>query len=142
MQFANRVYAWEDVPEDVEVVEEEEEEDVPEEDYLEHKRLLSLLSMSRRIEKELGSLRMEKGWNDHSEEEGTISDQSMGGEISENYSNSKISILQRSRAVCDESMEEDGKIGENYSRVLSRNHFAKSFQNIGIFGSQQLEAEL
>jgi len=69
VQFANRVYAWEDVSEDVEVEEEEEEEDVPEEDYLEHKRLLSLLSMSRRIEKELGSLRMEKGWNDHSEEE-------------------------------------------------------------------------
>ena len=138
VQFANRVYAWEDVPEDVEVVEEEEEEDVPEEDYLEHKRLLSLLSMSRRIEKELGSLRMEKGWNDHSEEEGTISDQSMGGEMSENYSG-KSSILQRSRAVSDESMEEDGRIGENYSR---RNYFVKSFQNIGIFGSQQLEAEL
>merc|ERR1719367_2543790 len=140
VQFANRVYAWEDVPEGVEVEEEEEEdeEDVPEEDYLEHKRLLSLLSMSRRIEKELGSLRMEKGWNDHSEEEGTISDQSMGGEMSENYSG-KSSILQRSRAVSDESMEEDGRIGENYSRPLSRNHFVKSFQNIGILGDNNLK---
>merc|ERR1719367_1821411 len=71
VQFANRVYAWEDVTEDVEVEEEKEEEeeedgeDVPEEDYLEHKRLLSLLSMSRRIEKELGSLMMGRKWNDH-----------------------------------------------------------------------------
>jgi len=138
VEFANRVYAWEDVP-----VEEEDDEDddILEEEEVEHRRLLSLLSMSRRIESELGSLTMERRWNGHSEEEpeeGAISDESMGEE--ENYS--RGSILENSRAFSDESMEEDGRVGENYSGGSSSNHFVKIFQNIGICGNHQLEAEL
>jgi len=144
VEFANRVYAWEDVPVEEEKEEEEEEEqDVLEEEEVEHKRLLSLLSMSRRIERELGSLTMERRWNDHSEEEpeeGAISDESMGEE--ENYSGAR-SILENSREFSGESMEEDGRVGEeNYSGGSSSNHFVKSFRNIGIYGNHQLEAEL
>ena len=128
VEFANRVYAWEDVPV------EEEDDDILEEEEVEHRRLLSLLSMSRRIESELGSLTMERRWNDHSEEEpeeGAVSDESIGEE--ENYSRGSI---------LENSMEEDGRVGENYSAGSSSNHFVKSFQNIGIYGNHQLEAEL
>jgi len=123
VEFANRVHAWEDVPvgeeEEEDIVEEEGEEEVLDEDELEHKRLLSLLSMSRRIERELGSLTMERGWNGHSEEEADEG------------------------AFSDESMEEEERmICENFSRGSSSNHFVKSFQNIGIFGNHQLEPEL
>merc|ERR1711974_530325 len=124
VEFANRVLAGEDVPvgeeeEEEDIVEEEGEEEVLDEDELEHKGLLSLLSMSRRIERELGNLTMERGWNGHSEEEpdeGAFSDEAME--------------------------EEEGMICENFSRVSSSNHFVKSFQNIGIFGNHQLEPEL
>jgi len=129
VEFANRVYAWEDVPVEVEA---EEEGDVLKEDDLEHERLLTLLSMSRKMEKELGSLMMGRRWNDHSEEEGAISDQSVEGETSGNCSG-KMAILQRSRACSDDSMEEE-ETGEKYSGVFSRNSFVKSFQNIGILG--------
>ena len=102
---------------------------------MEHRRLLSLLSMSRRIESELGSLTMERRWNNHSEEEpeeGAVSDESGMGE-EENFSRGSI---------LENSMEEDGRVGENYSGGSSSNHFVKSFQNIGIYGNHQLEAEL
>jgi len=124
VEFANRVYAWEDVPvseeeEEEDDIEDEGEEDVLDEDELEHKRLLSLLSMSRRIERELGSLKMERRWNGQSEEEpdeGVVSDESM-------------------------EEEEEGMMSENYSKGSSKNHFGKSFQNI--YGNrQQLEPEL
>merc|ERR1711971_520787 len=120
VEFANRVHAWEgeedvdDIPEEEE--EKEMEEDLLEEDELEHQRLLSLLCMSRRIERELESLRIEsKRWN-HSEEEpdeGTFS---------------------------DESMEEEGMMDENFSRGSTSNHCVKSFQNIETY-SNQLYAE-
>ena len=117
------MYAWEDVPvseEEEDGIEDEGEEDVLDEDELEHKRLLSLLSMSRRIERELGSLKMERRWNGQSEEEpdeGVVSDESM------------------------EEEEEEGMMSENYSKGSSKNHFGKSFQNI--YGNrQQLEPEL
>merc|ERR1719365_563574 len=124
VEFANRVYAWEDVPvseeEEEDDIEDEGEEDVLDQDELEYKRLLSLLCMSRRIERELGSLKMERRWNGQSEEEPD------------------------ERAVSDESMEEEeeeGMMSENNSKGLSSNHFGKSFQNI--YGNrQQLEPEL
>ena len=94
--------------------------------------LKRLRGMSRKMEKELGSLMMGRRWNDHSEEEGAISDQSVEGETSGNCSG-KMAILQRSRACSDDSMEEE-ETGEKYSGVFSRNSFVKSFQNIGILG--------
>ena len=139
VEFANRVHAWEEEVEEDDVPEEEEveemEEDVLEEDELEHQRLLSLLSMSRRIERELGSLRIErKRWN-----------HSVSEEKRWNHSEEKIWNHSEEEAdegeFSDESMEEEGMMYENYSRGSTNNHFAKSFRNIETY-SNQLHAEL
>lgn len=139
VEFANRVHAWEEEVEEDDVPEEEEveemEEDVLEEDELEHQRLLSLLSMSRRIERELGSLRIErKRWN-----------HSVSEEKRWNHSEEKIWNHSEEEAdegeFSDESMEEEGMMYENYSRGSSSNHFVKSFGNIETY-SNQLHAEL
>jgi len=123
VEFANRVHAWE---EEEDVPEKEMEEDILEEDELEHQRLLSLLSMSRRIERELGSLRMERRWN-HSEEK-----RSQWNHSEEESDKGTFS---------DESMEEESTTDENFSRGSMSNHFVKSFENIETY-SNQLHAEL
>merc|ERR1712061_639422 len=106
VEFANRVYAWE---------EEVEEEDVLEEGVdegeVEHKRLLELLSMSRRLESDLGSLRFEREWNG-----------------SENYFLSSGV----ENATSEESMEEE-TVEENKE---SSHFIVKRFQNNHICGSQ------
>jgi len=119
VEFANRVYAWEGVSvgEEEEEKQEEKVQDILEEEELEHKRLLSLLSMSRKIERELGSLRMQRRWNDQSEgeaEEGAVSDESMEeeGMMSGNYS--RGTILEQSGTFSDDSMKAE-MVGENYS---------------------------
>ena len=133
------MHAWEEEVEEDDVPEEEEveemEEDVLEEDELEHQRLLSLLSMSRGIERELGSLRIErKRWN-----------HSVSEEKRWNHSEEKIWNHSEEEAdegeFSDESMEEEGMMYENYSRGSSSNHFVKSFGNIETY-SNQLHAEL
>ena len=137
VEFANRVHAWEEEVEEDDVPEEEEveemEEDVLEEDELEHQRLLSLLSMSRRIEKELGSLRIErKRWNHNEEQRWNHSEEKKWNHSEEEADEGEFS---------DESMEEEGMMDENYSRGSMSNHFVKSFGNIETY-SNQLHAEL
>ena len=106
VEFANRVYAWE---------EEVEEEDVLEEGVdegeLEHKRLLELLSMSRRLESDLGSLRFEREWNGSengldfvsSGVENATSEESMDGEAVEENKESSHFIAKsfQSNHICD-----------------------------------------
>ena len=108
VEFANRVYAWE---------EEVEEEDVLEEGVdegeLEHKRLLELLSMSRRLESDLGSLRFEREWN--------------GGENGLDFVSSEVE-----NATSEESMDEE-TVEENKE---SSHFIAKSFQSNHICDSQ------
>ena len=133
VEFANRVHAWEEEEEGDDVPEEEEEEkemeeDLLEEDELEHQRLLSLLSMSRRIERELGSLRMERRWS-HSEEKRRQWNQSEEEPDEGAFSDVPI------------AMEEEGVMSENYSRGSTSNHFVKSFWNIETYNNQ-LHAEL
>ena len=105
VEFANRVYAWE---------EEVEEEDVLEEGVdegeLEHKRLLELLSMSRRLESDLGSLRFEREWN------GSEND----------FVSSGVENATSEESMDEETVEENKESSHFIAKSFQKNHICDS----------------
>ena len=107
VEFANRVYAWE---------EEVEEEDVLEksvdEGELEHKRLLELLSMSRRLESDLGSLRFEREWN--------------GSENGLDFVRSGVENATSEEPMDEETVEENKESSHFIAKSFQKNHICDS----------------